>query len=105
MTATHTPAELLDTLTASGVRLEARGVRILIDAPKGVLTAELRNALTLHKTGLIAALRLDSPCDNCGSTGTHSDVPIHDGRSTRRDCGRCGRTQGFPQWNPEAERR
>jgi hypothetical protein len=37
-------------------------------------------------------------CKKCGSTIT-VDVPIHGGRSTRRDCGRCGRTLGFPRWN------
>jgi len=33
----------------------------------------------------------------CGST-TWRDVPIHDGRSVRRDCGRCGRFIDFPIW-------
>lgn len=33
----------------------------------------------------------------CGST-TWRDVPIHDGRSVRRDCGRCGRFINFPIW-------
>ena len=30
----------------------------------------------------------------CGST-TWRDVPIHDGQSVRRDCGRCGRFIDF----------
>lgn len=33
----------------------------------------------------------------CGSTSWR-DVPIHDGQSTRRDCGRCGRFLDFPIW-------
>lgn len=33
----------------------------------------------------------------CGST-TWRDVPIHDGQSVRRDCGRCGRFIDFPIW-------
>jgi hypothetical protein len=33
----------------------------------------------------------------CGSI-TWRDVPIHDGRSVRRDCGRCGRFIDFPIW-------
>jgi hypothetical protein len=33
----------------------------------------------------------------CGSTATH-DVAIHGGRSTRRDCAKCGRFQSFPVW-------
>ena len=36
-------------------------------------------------------------CPRCGCT-TCQDVPIHDGRSTRRDCARCGRAVGFPVW-------
>lgn len=31
----------------------------------------------------------------------YRDSPIHNGRSTRRDCARCNRTDGFPVWNPE----
>jgi hypothetical protein len=34
----------------------------------------------------------------CGST-TWRDVPIQDGQSTRRDCGRCGRFLEFPIWH------
>jgi len=37
------------------------------------------------------------PVCRCGST-TWRDVPIHGGRSTRRDCARCGRFIEFPVW-------
>lgn len=37
------------------------------------------------------------PICRCGST-TWRDVPIHGGRSVRRDCGRCGRFLDFPVW-------
>jgi TubC N-terminal docking domain len=33
----------------------------------------------------------------CGST-TWRDVPIHDGQSSRRDCGKCGRFIEFSIW-------
>jgi hypothetical protein len=36
-------------------------------------------------------------CDRCGST-RFVDTPIHEGRSTRRDCALCHRTWGFPRW-------
>lgn len=36
-------------------------------------------------------------CDRCGHT-EFRDVPIHAGRSIRRDCARCGRLVGFPVW-------
>jgi hypothetical protein len=51
----------------------------------------------------------DEACQRCGST-EYIDTEIHDGRSTRRDCRACNRTQGFPRWcerpssDAEAER-
>jgi hypothetical protein len=40
--------------------------------------------------------RPDAVC-RCGSTQWR-DVPIHGGRSIRRDCARCGRFLAFPLW-------
>ena len=37
-------------------------------------------------------------CRKCGST-EFRDVPIHDGRSVRRDCAKCGRFLAFPLWH------
>ena len=34
----------------------------------------------------------------CGFAGPHKLVDIHLGQSTRRDCGQCNRTLGFPIW-------
>jgi len=38
-------------------------------------------------------------CSGCGGT-EHRDIPIHDGRSVRRDCARCGRlfNPPWPVW-------
>ena len=36
-------------------------------------------------------------CDRCGST-SYRDIAIHAGRSTRRDCGHCGRFIRFVLW-------
>ena len=36
-------------------------------------------------------------CDRCGSDQL-IETPIHDGRSKRCDCARCGMTMGFPIW-------
>jgi len=41
-------------------------------------------------------------CGRCGSSGFR-DIPIHQGRSTRRDCQRCGHTAGFPVWDPPSD--
>ena len=38
----------------------------------------------------------------CGATST-VDVPIHDGRSIRRDCAECGTMREFVEWNPRPE--
>ncbi|QDV77055.1 hypothetical protein [Botrimarina mediterranea] len=39
-------------------------------------------------------------CDRCGGV-EFVEVPTHGGASVRRDCGRCGRTWGFPVWRGE----
>ena len=36
-------------------------------------------------------------CPRC-RYAAYVDVPIHDGRSVRRDCARCGRFLAFPVW-------
>ncbi len=97
MTANFDPAELLASLAAAGARIAVRGIRLHIDAPKGVLTPPIKLALHLQKSALVALCRLDGPCDGCGCPDAR-DVAIHDGRSTRRDCALCGRTWGFPVW-------
>jgi hypothetical protein len=45
--------------------------------------------------------RPDAVC-RCGSTRWR-DVPIHGGRSIRRDCARCGRFLSFPLWYGRAD--
>lgn len=40
-------------------------------------------------------------CDRCGAT-EFVEVSTHGGASVRRDCGRCGRTWGFPVWRGAA---
>jgi hypothetical protein len=47
--------------------------------------------------------RVDQVCPRCRST-EHTDVPIHAGRSTRRDCRKCGKFLGFPVWIGRAAR-
>ena len=39
-------------------------------------------------------------CGRCHSR-EFCDVPIHGGRSVRRDCAQCGLTIDLPVWNPE----
>ena len=39
-------------------------------------------------------------CDRCGCSRM-KDIPIHGGRSIRRDCARCGRFKNFSVWYGE----
>ena len=51
-----TTNELLTRLQKLGVRLWAEGGELKVSAPKGVLTAELRDALKAKKAELLALL-------------------------------------------------
>jgi hypothetical protein len=51
-----TPAELLTVVRAADIRLEARGDRLVFDAPRGALTPDLRAALAEQKSALLAWL-------------------------------------------------
>jgi len=88
---------LFDDLATAGIYLAPRGIHLAVDAPPGLLTAERLDVIRQHKAELLEALRLEGPCDNCGSLG-FKDRPIHQGRSVRRDCDKCGKTWGFPVW-------
>ncbi len=111
------PAELLADCNAHGIRLLAAGDGgLTIDAPQDALTPNLLGRLQAHKAELLALLRSPTnppavpvvamraapatrarPICRCGSTTWH-DIPIHDGQSIRRDCGRCRRFIDFPIW-------
>jgi len=120
-------ADLLADCEAHGIRLAlADGGGLEIDTPPDALTPDLLDRLKAHKADLLARLRTESkkrhvrmpprpllraelvplpmggsdvpqPVCRCGGT-TWRDVPIHGGRSVRRDCGRCRRFLDFPVW-------
>ncbi len=50
--------ELLIELKARGVSLEVDGDRLRVDAPKGAVTPELREALAAHKAEVLALLTI-----------------------------------------------
>ncbi len=111
-----TTADLLSTLAVYGVRLVASddGTRLGVQ-PAGSLSPDVRASVIDHKAALLAMLRGEAlpmanpfadprprtKCDRCGSDQCN-DVPIHDGQSLRRDCGRCGRFLGWPRWRGKA---
>ena len=103
-TQSDTPAAaLLAELTAMDIRLAVDGIVLNVDAPKGTLTPQLLDTIRRHRRELIHLLRCQGPCDGCGRH-QYVDTPIHGGRSIRRDCERCGRTWGFPVWNPPPDK-
>lgn len=113
-------ADLLTELQARGVALVADGDRLRFH-PRHKVTGNLLDRLREHKPELLGILArreaapptpqdahggagpapphapIRRPICRCGST-TWRDVPIHNGQSTRRDCGRCGRFISFPVW-------
>jgi hypothetical protein len=105
-------SQLLATCDSLGIRLlpDVDG-GLSIDAPQDALKPELLQQLVANKVNLLEhlaaeQLRTEIPTSatgsaiaicRCGSTTWH-DVPIHDGRSTRRHCARCGRFIDFSRW-------
>lgn len=51
---------LIDYLRARGAHLEAKGGRLLVDAPPGLLTPELKGELATRKAELLAILSFPS---------------------------------------------
>ena len=56
-----TPGELLHLLRGLGVVLTLEDDRLRVNAPKGVVTPEMREALTAHKAAVVDLLRQASP--------------------------------------------
>lgn len=109
--ATAALSALLAECDRQGIRLVPNNEGgLTIDAPQDVLTPELLGQLRSHKTELVAHLRPNgrletrragpaqaTPVCRCGSN-KWLEVPIHGGRSKRRDCARCGRFIDFSRW-------
>src|SRR5215510_11865907 len=56
-----TPRELLVQLREKGVELRSNGDRLIIDAPKGAITPDLRDALAANKAALLQILNTPLP--------------------------------------------
>jgi hypothetical protein len=54
----------LDDLRGHGVSIETDGERLLVDAPAGVVTGELRAALSEHKARVIGILKFEQRFQN-----------------------------------------
>lgn len=91
-------AALLAHLRSMGVSLRPSGIRIVLQAPLGILTPSVLAVIRQHKDIVRELVQLEGPCARCGD-GRFRDRSIHSGRSLRRDCATCGHTWGFPLWN------
>ncbi len=70
-----------------------------IDAvPWSVSWDPVTGSVTARKSPEIAP----GACDRCGAM-EYRDVPIHGGRSTRRDCAQCGRFRSWPTWSSRSD--
>lgn len=100
---TTTPVELVACLRKRGAAIWIDGNNLRMRAPEKVFTPEMDAAISTHKREIISLLQTEAPigsgafCDRCGPTD-YRDVPIHGGRSVRRDCLHCGRFIDFPVW-------
>ena len=102
-----TAADLISDLHNRGVELVAEGDKLRF-RPADRLTSTDLVHLRHHKPEILRRLRLEAinrfadlrpttACDRCGSTD-FVDVPIHGGRSIRRDCERCDHFKGWSMW-------
>ena len=79
-----TPGALLDVLEARGVRVGLRDGRLRLDAPRGVLTPELRSAVTAQRAALVALLSVVQP-----PTPTLAPTPVRGSGRPARPCYIC----------------
>src|SRR6476659_5767811 len=57
------PRELLVQLREKGVEIKSNGDRLLIDAPKGAITPDVRDALAANKAELLKILNTPPPVE------------------------------------------
>ena len=63
-----TATALLDELRTKGVHLTLEGQHVAVDAPKGVLTDDVRQAIRQHKAALLALLAQPAPAHDAAAT-------------------------------------
>ncbi len=93
----------MNRLRALGIELTLGADRsLLVDCPADIADAALLDEIREYKPEILKRLRheiRDKVCEHCGTSDSVA-VPIHEGRSTRLDCARCGRFLRFSVWQP-----
>jgi hypothetical protein len=70
-----TATALLDELRTKGVHLTVEGERVAVDAPRGALTDDLRQAIRQHKAALLALLVQPAPATDAPATAPSTPEP------------------------------
>jgi hypothetical protein len=70
-----TTTGLLEELRTKGVRLAVEGEHVAVDAPKGVLTDDVRQAIRQHKAALLALLVQPAPSKDAPATAPSTPEP------------------------------
>lgn len=95
-----TQTELLSEVKTHGIGLSVVDGRLRIEAPRGTLTPELKNELTLHKGEIIEALKTTYPAPD---TKVDDDVVALAQREFKRLARRLSRIMrpGYLKWTAE----
>ena len=77
---------------------------LIVDYPDELEGSELLDEIRFYKQEIIGLMQYMNRATNCkcGSTETQA-VSIHEGRSTRLDCAKCGRFLRWGEWKPNGE--
>ena len=70
-----TPRELLVQLREKGVEIKSNGDRLVIDAPKGAITPDVRDALAANKAELLKILNTPPPTERPVSPAPTQEPP------------------------------
>ena len=93
---------LIAELQRQGVTLEVVGDRLRY-SPVDAVTSRQLDELRRLKGAVVSKITARdfsvgrTSCPHC-RRGQFRDIPVHAGRSIRRDCARCGRFIVFPVW-------
>jgi TubC N-terminal docking domain len=70
-----TVVELINVLQANGIRLKAQREQLAVDAPRGMITEAIRQAIRQHKPALLALLQHQPPRNAGGFPLTDHEHP------------------------------
>jgi hypothetical protein len=92
--------ELIIELQSKGVRLIPKGNRLILDAPQGVLTDDLRETLSTHKAAILLFLRTNASertTERKQQLATYIENCFHCGGEGVCSCSRCSTATHFGQ--------